>query len=161
MITNSDIELADRALRKFKSHKPIIAGGYVRDTLLGETPKDIDIFIAGSPFFEERIFLMAEGFVTSTSEYGDYRVYNKGNVQIIFHQFNSNNDLMNDFDIACCECYVDIDSTLHLTDRWKESIENKEHFVRVPKDNPFRAGLSAYHISRVIEKYPWPITRWN
>jgi len=106
---------SEYAERTVKKHYGLIAGGYVRDTALGLTPKDMDLFFAEGQR-EAVLRDMKEHVSLLQKDISDYaahpyvtRVYSVigKSIDLVFTRVNPIQHVIKGFDLGICKCYTD------------------------------------------------------
>lgn len=130
-----------------------IAGGYLRDTLLGKPIKDIDVFLYAS---EQNIELMQckSDFVkTSVEAYNSQMFHLTGNItgtrlNLIFPKYPWHKHFET-FDIGLCKiCYDVKQNILKQSPEFRRDVDNKT-ITLLPNPRPCQE-----HVDRVMRKYP-------
>lgn len=156
----------------------MLAGGAVRDGLLGKTIKDWDIYFPYKHPNKIKAIELSEYFArdwsyetlsknTKVSEYPDqYAVFEfwklfPGDttntvVQLIF----SGQDI-SDFDMGICQCALDLYPGMNIrtTKSFDKCVRHNYHEVfmsNLLNDAMMKKSL-CIHVPRVAAKYPWPI----
>jgi hypothetical protein len=149
---------------------PRLAGGSVRDLLLGQPVKDWDIFTDNArillpPLLEGWKIVanpkkeVIESYGTKPTKIGAFFKYSNTQhgttIELI-----CNGMKIEDFDHAICQCHYDLVSKRIVTTRhFEEAARNKIHKIFVKN---LRTPVQAYkcfhdHTPRILAKYPWPL----
>jgi len=154
---------------KTGGRQAMLAGGAVRDLILGAEITDWDFFVNDDVnwsiknlrlFLETYNYRLLEG--ESTEQYANdvfitYTFKNLGNGKPI--QVIVSNQTLSDFDISTCQCGLLLDGTLITTPVFDDSVKYKYHslYMRNLK-TPYQLKKSlTSHVPRVLKKYPWPV----
>jgi hypothetical protein len=136
-----------------------IGGGYVRDTLLNVTPKDIDVFVLGhndltlAPYgYDWPSHLGGSGDNLREDVIGIEKYENK-DLDIIYLSQDSYVRACNNFDLSICQCYGILSEDESSIDFYVS-----EDFEEFQKNNIIyqysNIKTTQSHIDRVKEKYP-------
>ena len=146
-----------------------IAGGYVRDTVLGKEVKDVDIFIHSSQSwmywkgvldelgegFKHRM-TPAYGFIESISCMFESKEYDLP-VQIMIMKTPIKETVEQGFDFDICKCYtIGKDMETILTKEFMQSVEDQKLYLKYSEVR-HNAFVSLQRGERLQHKYPWPI----
>lgn len=164
-------------------HHPnsVLAGGAVRDALLGKDIKDFDIYVPDVMHDEyvrnEIIGLMGEeGYLRMSEVVGDYPegdqtqlprvmtfkyrgIHRKVGGKNIDFQFVFSNQRPYEFDISTCMAFVDTKWGIHTLPYFDMSVKNKKHYLMLGNLTTVEQYVIslASHLPRVVAKYPWPV----
>lgn len=158
---------------------PVLAGGAVRDGLLGKPIKDWDIYfpylganntLTGydiSTYFDHTWSYQSLSKTTKVSEYPDqYKVFefwkmlpgdtNNTVIQLIF----SGQDI-NDFDMGICQCALDLypEMNIRTSKSFDACVRHSYHEVfmaNLINEAMLKKSLLT-HVPRITAKYPWPV----
>lgn len=130
-----------------RKHNGIIAGGCLRDLVLGgQPPKDIDIFLMYQTLTEafQASEEYADGFrVLKTIEDGE-------SYDLIEHRFTKAEEIMEYFDLGICKLYCDpADGEIRFHEDFLADVQNKTITIV----RPGNVG-HADHLVRVCNRYP-------
>lgn len=132
-IPNQWIDMARR-------HHGIIAGGCLRDTILGKPMKDVDIFVEGLIQAEDANAYM-NGYKVENLTYGGF------DYQICKHRFGS--DFMSTFDLGICKVSYDpVEGYVFSQDFVQDIAKRTITVLRTDMPN------HEEHLARVVAKYP-------
>lgn len=134
-------------------HQIYIAGGYLRDTLLGKPIKDIDVFVYGDPWLMERVEKDRAFVKTSVQEYDGDLFHLTGNIKntrinLLFPKKNWAAHF-NSFDLGICKVSYELKRDfLHQHSDFIKDAENKTltHVGKVQHNEE--------HVHRIQKKYP-------
>lgn len=152
----------------FDGHVPIIAGGAVRDTLLGGPVKDIDVFVYLEPedsgeVFEHRVRLLAlaaGGTTTfSSSDPAHPRFFDIATIRgsrfdldiQIIGAYVDPIASVNTFDFGICQCYVLSTGEVVELPACLDDMANQTLTYLGPRR---MAGGDKAHMERILAKYP-------
>jgi hypothetical protein len=157
------------AYAAWKGKEWCIAGGAVRDTLLGRLPKDIDVFIFNCNYenasldsipVEALRGLVHPGTISRRPFYSE-EVQCDGDpvtLQLMYTPEKDIKSLLNSFDWNICQVAIEPDGTLHDPVGIIDLVE-KEKLLRLHKvTNPFSNMRRGYRFS---ERYGMRISTWD
>lgn len=146
-----------------QDHPVYIAGGFLRDSLLGRPVKDIDVYILLGENAELKRFAHKPTVykkMTSVTYEGDpsncirnvYQCTSAGfdriNIITMGPYVNFSEFIENSFDIGLCKIYYDVGAgTLHTTPEFEKDVRNKT--LTVSHYSPEND-----HLRRILAKYP-------
>lgn len=144
----------------------IIAGGAIRDHLLGIPIKDIDVFVLGMPAEAAKTIFNAEIVEYSGVKEASHRFCTIDGlpVDLVFSRFDHVDEVLASFDLAICQAawnglkYV-------LTDEFKRDFEDRsitvlrpsegghlERIVAKPEPHGFKVGATRDRLGEVRER---------
>lgn len=182
-------ELADNdvlyeVMQWLKKHHPksLLAGGAVRDALLGQEIKDWDIYVPDVAEDEnvrnEIISIMGgNGYIRNADLYVDYPEGDKTQLPRVLtfksgswvsrrgskakarkdFQFVFTNQAPYQFDISTCMAWVNTDFEIETSPLFDTSVKVKKHFVLMENLLTVEQQVICFnsHLPRVLAKYPW------
>lgn len=149
-----------------------LGGGWVRDTLLGKTPKDVDIFVLGeqstflTKYFPKHVTHHPLDVGASYGKSVDYggsgdsiredvdkiEKYDIGDLDIIYMKHSTILSACSSFDSSICQCYAILDEEgnlcYYVSDDFKEYEDNNTIYFY--SDIQTTEG----HIERIKSKFP-------
>lgn len=131
-----------------------IAGGYLRDTLLGKPIKDIDLYVYFHTEADRQQFLKLSSFqVNSNSDYEEGDLYFTGtwkNTRInVIAPKNEWRVHFNTFDIGLCKVYYNLRTdTLVRSYDFNRDVEGRTLTLLCSGD------MYSEHTRRLVDKYP-------
>lgn len=159
------IDLMQQELRKIQKHVPsaVITGGFIRDSILGKKPKDIDIFF-GYVDGEEELDYIMEDVAAVELEGATYmpqdevsRIWDctesKLPVQYIMLQQGVDfKERVEQYDFGFCQCWYD-GVQLHTTEAFRKDIAENSMTLTFCEDS-IQYNRSMRRAARFKEKYP-------
>lgn len=144
-----------------------IAGGFLRDTILGKPIKDIDVYVG----YNEEVKRLAENSIRQgilidnlDKSYDKDLFHYAGQIKGTRINFLVPIDDLHKhfatFDIGLCKVYYDIkEDNLVVTDDFKRDVENKTITLMTKKNTDILLPNEQDHLHRVRVKYPDYIVR--
>lgn len=133
---------------KCSKNPVIIAGGYLRDTILGKPIKDIDVF--------STTHIGSIDFISHYTKIEPCKRYEGSNIldvyqhkvtRINYIQVNTLDGFLNNFDIGLCRIYYNISADfLRTSQDFEQDVRNKTITLLKPSHGD--------HLERVCAKYP-------
>lgn len=146
----------------FNGTVPIIAGGFIRDSITGKPVKDIDCFINQG----YKNHLPADLEWTAKEDYKDspIGITNTTTIKVPEIEYPLNiiltsghhnlRSLLNKFNFGICRISYDSFSGLYVTNHFLSDIENKTLTCFQKKMTPEIDARCQQHYERLLEKYP-------
>ena len=159
-----------KSLQVKEDYSIMLAGGAVRDSILGKEIKDFDLFITSSSMFwvgkEFKETLTINGYSKGgKDEYEGqgFEVWTKEElrkpVQLIFNQYNTEMKVLSEFDFAICQVahlfYINGKSKGYLrkTSAYNKSYRERKHYLTMNR----YSEKYMKRVKKILDKYPWPV----
>jgi hypothetical protein len=155
-----DLQLVEKVLNLDSPSKPLIAGGFVRDLILGIKPRDADIYIEDRAGLREELTALGLSPSTPITKYGGKHIktiYTDGSaVEVMIVGNTPSQVIQNSFDYGICMVAMDGKGQIFVTPAFNQDVRAKTItcYIR-PSLTPGQIGKSLLLRSQKLRsKFP-------